>query len=523
MGRNAEGLPHKEMRGAKVAKQFEADVVVVGAGLTGTTIARELSRYKVETVVVERCGHEGCGQTKASFGTIYSGLPLLQSFILKSTMAPDAPLYDANSHRIRWLEQGFDMMPQWLEELDVQHQYLKALVVATSQEEVKDLESLVRFGGGIGGRYAGLRWADRKTCFEMEPHLTKDVVAGVYSGEGELMQVPPWEMAIAQSDNAKQNGVKVILNAEVTGVSQKNGYQLVETTRGPIKTRFIVNAAGISADVVADMGGARDWGLHFVRGLLILLDKRVGGLVRNFTTLPMHPGIGVGAIPTLDGNVLVNVSIYKPLMDRYDLGEHPGERMANLTEAKKLIPEISEKDVIHTFVGMRAFNTRDLEENIIEPSSTNPRFINVAVRLPGISCILPIARHVVALLGDAGLELVTKRDFNPYRKAIPRFRDLPSGERNKLIAQDPRYGHVVCRCETVTEGEIVEAIKRGAVTVAGVKYRTRAGMGRCQGGFCGPRVVNILARELNIPANQVMDLGVNSPVVPYQRKELLPA
>jgi glycerol-3-phosphate dehydrogenase len=203
------------------------------------------------------------------------------------------------------------------------------------------------------------------------------------------------------------------------------------------------------------------------------------------------------------------------------MGAYPGEAVQNLLEVKRYIPEISEKDIIRTFVGMRVFNARDPEENIIEPCSTNPRFINAAVRLPGIASSLPIARYVVGLLGDAGLELRTRSDFNPFRTAMPRFRDLPVSEQNSLIAKDPRYGHVVCRCETITEGEIVEAIKRGARTIAGVKYMTRAGMGRCQGGFCGPRVVGILARELNIPVTQVMDSGPGSPIVPFESKELL--
>jgi glycerol-3-phosphate dehydrogenase len=223
----------------------------------------------------------------------------------------------------------------------------------------------------------------------------------------------------------------------------------------------------------------------------------------------------------VDGNLKIEGGAYDIPRDRYDTGANPGEAMQNLLGAKRYIPEISEKDVIRTYVGMRVFNTRDQEENIIEPCSTNPHFINVAVRLPGITPSQPIAKYVVKLLGDAGLELTTNPNFNPFRTTMPRFRELTDGERNKLIAQDPRYGHVVCRCETVTEGEIVEAIRRGARTVAGVKYRTRAGMGRCQGGFCGPRVVNILARELGIPETQVMDLGPGSLVVPFESKELL--
>jgi len=227
-------------------------------------------------------------------------------------------------------------------------------------------------------------------------------------------------------------------------------------------------------------------------------------LVHTCLNLPPIPGKGPICYPTVDGNLKVETGSYQSPRDRYDLGAYPGEAMRNLTEAKKYIPEISEKDVIRTYAGMRAFNTRDREENIIEPCSTNPRFINAVVRLPGIIPALPIARYVVKLLGDAGLELVTKSDFNPYRTEIPRFRNLSDSEQSRLIAQDARYGHVVCRCETITEGEIVEA-----------------GMGRCQGGFCGPRVVNILARELNVPVTQIMDSGPGSPVVPFESKELI--
>lgn len=505
-----------------MVKQIEADVVIIGAGITGTTVARELSRYKVDAIVVEKGGDAGSqGQTKAAGGMIYTGLIMLMSFILKSIMAPDAPLYDPDSKKVKWLEQGFDMALRWLEELDVKHRWLVTMVVAASKEEVKALESLAKFGESIGAaRYASARWADSKMCSDMEPHLTKDVVAALYS-EGDLIHTSPWDIAIAQAENAQQNGIRFMFDTEVTGVLQKNGYQVVETNQGPIKTRFIVNAAGILADVVADMGGARDWGLTFVRNLPVILDKRAGRLVHNCLNRPPVPGKGPIGYPTLDGNLKIETGAYKIPRDRYDTGAYPGECIQNLLEAKRYIPELSEKDVIRTFVGMRVWNTRDQEENIIEPCSTNPRFINAAVRLPGIIPALPIARYVVGLLGDAGLELTTRLDFNPFRKTIPRFRDLSESERNRLIAQDARCGHVVCRCETITEGEIVEAIKRGARTVAGVRYATRAGMGRCQGGFCSPRVVSILARELNIPVTQIMESGLGSPVVPFESKELL--
>jgi glycerol-3-phosphate dehydrogenase len=326
---------------------------------------------------------------------------------------------------------------------------------------------------------------------------------------------------MAFSDNAKENGVKFIFDAEVIGVSEKNGHQLVRTTQGSIDTRFIVNAAGLFADVVADMGGARDWKLSLVRNMMIVLDKRVGGLVRNFLMTPMYPGVVTIWSPTLDGNILLDLGTYDRTDDKEDRCCHRGEYSENIKIARWLIPEISEKNIIRAFVGLRAFNTRDPEENIVEPSSSNPRFINVAVRLPGLISAPPIAKSVVRLLSDAGLELVTKSNFNPCRRSIPRFRDLSAQGQDKLVSQAPHYGHVICRCETITEGEVVEAIKRGARTVSEVKYRTRAGMGRCQGGFCGPKVVTILARELKVPVTQIMDSTVDSPVVPYESKELL--
>lgn len=293
-------------------KQLEADVVIIGGGITGTAVARELSRYQLETILVEKAGYISAGQTKASLGTIYCGLPMMQSFVLKSVMAPKAPIYDRNSKKTKWLEEGFEMWPQWFEELDIQHLSLRTLVVARSEKEITDLEFLRKLGENIGGTYADIRWADRKTCFEMEPHLTQDTLAGLYS-EGHCFRVSPWELAIALSDNAKQNGVKFILDAEVTGVSQKNGYQIVKTTQGPIRTKFIVNATGLFADTVADMGGARDWSLSLVRNLMIVLDKRVGGLVRNFLMTPMYPGVVTIWSPTLDGNLLLDLGTYDPV------------------------------------------------------------------------------------------------------------------------------------------------------------------------------------------------------------------
>lgn len=502
-------------------KQLEADVVVIGAGITGTAIARELSKYKVETILVEKAGYISAGQTKAPMAGIYAGgLNILTSLVIKSLFNPDVPLYDPASQKGKWVEEGFKMWPQLFDELDIKHEWGLTLYVATNMKEVAELEYFIKMGGSVGGGYAEIRWADRETVFNFEPYLTEDVIAGLYS-ERHCVWVKPWELAFAMSDNAKQNGVKVLLDAEVKGVSKKDGYQLVETAQGIIKTRFIVNAAGVFADVIADMGGARNWDLFMPRNCLIVLDKRARRYLKNLVMTPASPGMLQMLVPTIDGNILLNIGKYINAKDKYDLACHRDEYIQSIQTARRLIPKLSERDVIRDFVGMRVWNTREPEENIVEPSSTNPRFINVAIRPPGLTPAPAMARDVVSMLGDAGLELVTKSDFNPYRKAIPVFNDLTNDERNELIAQDSRYGHVICRCELVTEGEIVEAIKRGARTVAEVKYRTRSGMGRCQGGFCGPRVLEILARELKIPVEQVTYSGVGSTVVPYRSKEFL--
>jgi glycerol-3-phosphate dehydrogenase len=193
----------------------------------------------------------------------------------------------------------------------------------------------------------------------------------------------------------------------------------------------------------------------------------------------------------------------------------------NIECGQGLMPAFSEKDVITAFVGIRSFNTRDPEDHIIEFSKQRPNFLNAVIRLPGY-CVAPaVAGYVVDLLGNQGLELTNKKEYDPRRREIPRFSDLSDAEKNALIRNDSQYGHVVCRCETVTEGEIVEAIRRGARSAQGVQFRTRAGMGRCQKGFCGPRIVKILARELDIPETEVTFKGPGSEILKYTGKQLL--
>jgi glycerol-3-phosphate dehydrogenase len=250
------------------------------------------------------------------------------------------------------------------------------------------------------------------------------------------------------------------------------------------------------------------------------LDRRTKGLVNTVLNLPARPGV-IETMMSRDDNIMINCGTYDLTENPEDIATSREGFKKSIAIAKSMVPSISEADIINSFMGIRTFNTRDLEDHIVEFSKTNPKFLNVVIRLPGFIGAPPMARHVVGMLADAGLKLAGKSDFNPYRKGIPRFRDLSDNERRALIAKDPKYGHVICRCETVTEGEIIEAIRRGARTEEGIKMRTRAGMGRCQSGFCGPRVIDILARELNIAVTRVTKRSVDSPFLLYKSKELL--
>jgi len=501
----------------------EADVVIIGGGITGAAIARELSRYKGEVILVEKSGDLAAGQSKATFGVVYTGLNMVGSLVLKSVILPPGTpltaLHDPNKLLEKWSEQGFKEWPQVFEELDVKYQYLPLLIMANNKDQVADMQKYLDIGRIMGGVYADFQQLTREEILALEPNVNKDVITGLYAKDHVIDMFPP-ELVIAIAENASQNGATVLRNAEVNGISRKGEYQIVQTVRGPIKTKFIVNAAGGWADRVADMNGPRDWGLQFRKSQLIILDRRSRGLVNGVVRLPNVPG-RLAIIQPRDNNIMINIGTYTPTDSPEDTGTIRQDVLGAMKIAKTMVPAISEKDIITTFTGVRVFNTRDVPDHLVEFSPTNPRFLNVVIRLPGIIGALPMARHVVTMLADAGLELATKPDFNPYRKAIPRFGELSNDKRNKLIVQDPKYGHVVCRCETVTEGEIVEAIRRGARTVQGIQFRTRAGMGRCQRGFCGPRVLKILSRELGVPITEIAFKSPGSEFLKYRSKELL--
>ena len=508
-------------------KRLETQVLIIGGGVAGVSAARELSRYQVDVTLVEQAVDFAAGQSKSNHGHIHPGIGAMGalSAILKSGMAPDAKPWDFKSRRAQLSLQGFELFDSIAQELDLRYLSPGVIIIARDDNEVntmKQMIELTKIMADQTGRDCVPQLLSGEEVLAMEPNLTPKVVRGLYD-EKWIRAFYPWEYVIALGENAKSNGVNILFNAEVKAIRDKPGGFIVDTVRGPIETEFIVNAAGHNAADIAQLARVCDFQLVYNRSQSIVLDKRLKGLVNRLIQTTPSPGVYEGVTPTLSGNIYVFAGTYSPTpeWERENTATRKEWFIENLKRGQGVVPSISERDIISSFVGVRAWNTRDPDEHIVEVSKGNPKFINMVLRLPGMAFCTVAAKYVVELLGNQGLQLADKKDFDPYRKAIPRLSELSSVEKKALISRNPLYGHVVCRCETVTEGEVVEAIRRGATTLDGIKFRTRAGMGRCQGGFCGPRVVEILARELNVPATLITKKGGHSRVLLYETKELL--
>jgi len=494
--------------------QLETEVLIVGAGSTGLSLARELSRYKTDITVVDRNVEVCFGEVRSSHGLIYSsvGLSWANSLILKSLMSPDlspSELFHRNSLKTRLTQEGFDSFPALAKELDVTFKKSRRVIVGKDEEDFKALDILQEIYRSMDIEPESL---DQEGILELEPAMSREYTRG-FTQVGDVAYIDPWEYGIALAENAKANGVSIMLLSEVLGITPRDGGFLVATAKGTIKTRFIVNAAGPYSDKIAEMAGLCDFGLKYTRSQMLIADRRMGARVNYTCGLAPRPGGSASVRPTLNGNLHIGASGYRPASGPEDTGTKAEWTDLSIQRARELFPDIRKEDVIASYVGVRVFNTRDPENHLIEVSSKNPNFINAVIRLPGLTPSPAIAKYVVELLGNQGLELARKADFNPRRKRIPKASELPEKERSQLIARDPRYGRMVCRCEQVSEGEIIEAIKRGARTVAGVKYRTRAGMGRCQQDYCGTQIVEILASELGISKSRVLFKGAGSELV----------
>jgi glycerol-3-phosphate dehydrogenase len=478
------------------------DMVIIGAGITGCSIARELSRYDLNITVVEKEEDVACGTSKANSAIVHAGFDA-------------AP----GTWKAKLNVEGNKLYPALCEELDVPLVMNGSLVVAVTEEEEKALEELLERGKINGVKYLSIIGKDE--LHAMEPNLSPNARAALNAPTGGL--VCPYELTIALAENANQNGVKFLLNAPVIDIEVlEDSSFLVKTPKGSIRSKYVINAAGLFADEISKMAGAEEYSITPRKGEYLIFDKHFGNLVSKaiFPT-PTKISKGILVCPTVDGNIFIGPNSNN-IEDKNDTSVNPPGIKEIIEGGKKLVPDLPLKNIITSFAGLRAVsNTNDF---IIEASKKVRGFINVGgIQSPGLTSAPAIAIMVREILQEQGVTLKEKPDFIPQRPKKVRFRELDNKERSKLIEQNPAFGHVICRCETVTEAEIIDAIKRpvGARSIDAVKRRTRAGMGRCQGGFCSPRVLEIIARELGIDPLEITKKGPDSNMLVARIKEFL--
>ncbi len=471
------------------------DVAVVGAGVIGSLIARELSRYNIKVALVEKNNDMAMGTSKANSAIVHAG-------------------FDAKpgSLKAKLNVEGTALMPELCKTLSVPFKPVGSLVVAFSDEEVETLDSLLERGNANG--VPGLEIYDAAKLREEEPTISSEAKAALWAPSAGI--VCPYELTIAAAENAVVNGADFIRNFEVKKIDFNGSEFTVSNGKDEFTTKYIINAAGVYCDEIAALIG--DTSIHTTprKGEYMLCDKSIGSLAKHtIFQCPSKMGKGILVTPTVDGNLLLGPSALD-IEDKEDVTTSADTLAEILEIAKKSVPCLTTREVITSFAGLRAHCDRD--DFIIEPSEKNAQFINVAgIESPGLSSAPAIALYVKNIIFKAA-SFEEKDSFNPVREEPVRFRHMSNEERKALIEKNPAYGQIVCRCETITEGEILDAIHApaGARDVDGVKRRTRAGMGRCQGGFCGSKVVELLARELGVEINEITKFGGNSKIL-YER------
>ena len=476
----------------------KTDVLIIGGGITGLGVARELSKYHVDVTVVEREADVGWGQTKASYAIRHPGARWTPGTLAQ-----------------RMIAESNQIMDQLLEDLDIEFRRLGELVLAFTQEELETLKTIKKQGEYI--KVEGLEIIGESELKDLEPNVNPTAIAALYMPTAGVFN--PFELVTAFYENARDNGVDILLNTEVTGIIPEKGQFIVETHGDEIQADYIVNAAGLFAERLAKMAGADGFKVTYsTKGSCLILDSVMGDIVKHIVTGLIDPKAPLRyklVTPTFHDKILLYTSFPEPAQGIEDRAV--AERIFNLTleSAKSLVPDADfEKHIIASFSGLTARNDRG--DFIIEASEKYPAFIHVALPPPGLTCSPAVGRRVVEILKKNGLDLRKKTRYNPYRKGIKSLRRSSPEQMRELVRQDPHYGRVVCRCEQVTEGEIVEAIKRGATTLDGVKFRTRACMGRCQANYCGPEIVSILARELDQPFESITKKGPGSHYLGYK-------
>lgn len=472
------------------------DVVIIGAGVIGCSVARELSRYKLKVVVVDKNNDIGEGTSKANSGIVHAGF--------------DAK---AGSRKAKLNLEGNQMMEGLAKELDIPFRRNGSIVLCFSAEEREQLEKL--YQNGILNKVPALQILNKEEVKNMEPNISEEVVAALYAPTGGI--ICPFTLTLALAENAASNGVEFLLEHEVSKIEKipKDNTFIyhIETNSESLESKVVINAAGVYADVFHNMVSKNKIHITARKGEYCLLDKVASKIVdKTIFQMPSAMGKGVLVTPTVHGNLLIGPTALD--IQNKDMNNTTAAALEEVIQkARHSIKQLPTSKIITSFSGLRAHEQGN--DFILGEVEDSPGFIDAAgIDSPGLTCAPAIGKYI----SDIILRLIPadrKENFIGTRIGIHSVLELSEEERNSRIKTNPAYANVICRCETITEGEILEAIHRplGAKTMDGIKRRTRAGMGRCQSGFCTPKIMKILARELKVDITEITKFGGNSRLI----------
>ncbi len=460
------------------------DVVIIGAGVIGCAIARELSRYQLSILLVDKNEDVGGDASRSNSAIIHTGYDAKPGTLEAKLVVGANPVYD-----------------QLTKELEVPFKRSGAILAAVNEEEFQSLPAIKQksYQNGV----YDLENLTPGQLKKIEPNISQGVKGGLFIPRESI--IDPFLLTIALAENAVANGVKVSLSTKVIDLQLEKGrINKVITNQGEFFTRYVVNAAGLYCDQIAEMVGLCDFKEYPRKGQFYLLDKDVPYQL-NHIILPVPTRLTKGKLvtPTIHGNLLLGPTA-ENTEDRNDKSVTKDGLAEILTDVQKRVPGVSAQHAIKQYAGLRP--VREPEGYYIQTHAQVGGYLGLSgIRSTGLTASPTVAKYVVNMLEEAGLELINDQNFNPHRKGIKNLADMTWEEREKMINQNPNYGQIICRCESITEGEIIQAINRplGAKSLDAVKRRVRAGMGRCQSGFCQPKVIAILARELGIPETRI--------------------
>ncbi|MDE6751705.1 MAG: NAD(P)/FAD-dependent oxidoreductase [Eubacterium sp.] len=462
------------------------DVAIIGSGIVGAACAYRLSRFNLKTVVIEKNNDVCCGTTKANSAIIHAG-------------------YDPkpNTLMARLNVEGSKMTQEICEKLDIPYKQIGSLVAAFSEEEAKTIEEL--YQRGIKNGVQGVKVIGKDELKKLEPNISDEAVCALYAPTAAI--VNPWEYGLAMAETAVRNGTEIMLEAEVTGIDKNENSWNIHTAKGDIEAEYVINAAGVNSDDIHNMVAEETFRILPSAGEYYLLDKSEGTRVSHIVfQCPNKEGKGTLVAPTVHGNLIVGPNSVSG--DKEDISTKTASLDFIRETAAKSVPSIAFRENIRNFTGIRANST--INDFIIEFAAEH--FLDLAgIKSPGLSAAPAIAKMAEEMLTENGLEAVEKENFIDKRTHIV-FKHLSAPVKNQVIYQNPAYGRVICRCETITEGEIIAALNSPIppVSLDGIKRRAGSGMGRCQGGFCGPKILEIMAKFKNTDYENILQDNTGS-------------